>query len=195
MNLHQRPGMLNSVVMMCIAGQSMNVNAIDIWCHRRVHTSQRCPTPSPATNRSVQFWELKRMKFAEVVLNDQWKQRAWSDPGILEGGFQGPRKGRSVGIFMLTSQQKKLWTREGLPPPPPNPLDPPLDCIIGPLDCIIGFLSSESLFNTSGLEKDRLLSYDVINTVWTSTIPRNPGALVYRGLTPQQQPGWLWWWW
>ena len=38
--------------------------------------------------------------------NDQPKGISGSDPGIFKGRVQGPRKGRSVGIFQLTSQKK-----------------------------------------------------------------------------------------
>ena len=56
-----------------------------------------------------------------------------TDPGILEGeGVQGPRKGRSVGIFKLTSK-KLLGVLTPLPPPPP--LDPPLHTVDLLLEC------------------------------------------------------------
>ena len=43
-----------------------------------------------------------------------------ADPGILQGGVQGPRKGRSVGIFKLPSKNRGGGVN------PLTPLDPPL---------------------------------------------------------------------
>ena len=48
---------------------------------------------------------------------------AGADLGILQGGVQGPRQVKSVGIFKLTS---KINLAGGGGGKLPNPLDPPL---------------------------------------------------------------------
>ena len=48
-----------------------------------------------------------------------------SRDGSRRGGCQGPRKGRSIGIFKLTSQKKRKNSEGGL-----NPLNPPGSAIV-----------------------------------------------------------------